>query len=149
MLLSPGKFVELEFVTVGDDQLEERLRNSTEVEAEVRGRGGGEGLAPGRCACVCVGSPTCCAESCSVHGLTPALVPLCLPWVLPRRQPLNPLPWVLRPPLAAPLQLTAVELAALKQLNRGQTIYLMDQSGDMAKAGTHSCGAGWAGPCGG
>ena len=32
-------------------------------------------------------------------------------------------------------QLTAVELAALKQLNRGQTLYLMDQSGETAKAG--------------
>ena len=37
--------------------------------------------------------------------------------------------------LDAPVQLTAVELAALKQLNRGQTLYLLDQSGETAKAG--------------
>lgn len=122
-----GKYAELEFVEVGDDRLEERLRNSTEVEAEVRRRG-------------CLAwLPSWCGDgttlSCGAAQLRASLrlsgeltrPSSCSAMFCATAQPASP--------LYAPVQLTAVELAALKQLNRGQTLYLLDQSGETAKAG--------------
>lgn len=122
-----GKYAELEFVEVGDDRLEERLRNSTEVEAEVRRRGCLAWL-PSWC-----GDGT--ALSCGAAQLRASLrlsgeltrPSSCSAMFCATAQPASP--------LYAPVQLTAVELAALKQLNRGQTLYLLDQSGETAKAG--------------
>lgn len=44
----------------------------------------------------------------------------------------RPVPMVRLPP---PLQITAMQIASLKRLSKGTTLYIMDRNGSMAKAG--------------